>query len=66
MKFKVFTPLQPEEVLVEGDLVAQVPFLKMEYCDLGDHAMFPQLEPSIFLKSVYYEEASIMMLEPMK
>lgn len=66
LKFKVFTPLLPEEVFIKDELLASVPFLKMEDWDLGDYAKFLQLETSKLLKSVYYEEVGITRLEPMK
>lgn len=66
IKFKVFTPLLHEEVPSEGELLAQVPYLKMEDWDLGDHDKFPQLEPKKYLKAVYYEELGLTRLEPMK
>lgn len=66
LKFKVFTPLLMEEVPIEGDLMAWLAFLKMENLDLGNHDKFMQLEPSKYLKSVYYEEMGITRLEPMK
>lgn len=66
LKYRVFTPLIPNEVPVEGALLGQVPFLNREDCDLGEHSKFLQLEPSKYLKSVYYEEAGFTRLEPMK
>lgn len=63
VKYKDFTPFLPEDVPVKGD---QVPILKMEDWDLGDHIKFLQLEPNKYLKSVYYEESSVRRLEPMK
>jgi len=39
-KYKVFMPLLLEEVPIEGNLLARVPFLKMEDWDLGNHAKF--------------------------
>ena len=65
-KFQIYTPFLPEDICFEGNLLAQVPFLKMEDYDLGDHAKFPQLEPSKYLKSIYYEESGVMRLELMK
>lgn len=65
-KYKVFTPLLLEDVVVEGDLLAWVPFLKMEDWDLGDHLKFPLFEPKKYLKKVYYEESVFTRLEQMK
>lgn len=58
-KYKVFMPLLPKEVPMEGDLLAQILFLKMEDTDLGDHVKFPQLEPKKYLKKVYYDESVV-------
>lgn len=66
LKFKVFTPFFPEEVPIEDDLLARVPYLNMKYWDLSDLEKFPQLEPNKYLKMVYYDEAGITRLEPMK
>ena len=41
LKFKVFTPLLLKEVPIKGELLARVPFLKMEDWDLGNHVKFP-------------------------
>lgn len=66
LKLEVFTHFLPEEVPIEGDLLAWVPFLKMEDWDLGDHEKFQQLEHSKYLKSIYYEEASVKRIETIK
>lgn len=44
-KLMVSTPLLPESVFFEGNLLAQIPYLKMEYWDLGDLERFPKLAP---------------------
>lgn len=40
-KFMVSTPLLPKSVMVEGPLLAQIPNIKMEYKEFGDHNKFP-------------------------
>lgn len=66
LKLEVFTPFLLEEVPIEGDLLAHILFFNMEDLDLGDHEKFPQLEPSKYLKEVYYEDESIKSLETIK
>jgi len=46
MKFMVSMPLLLENVLFEGQLLNQIPILKVEDWDLGDHEKFPYLAPS--------------------
>jgi len=38
----------------------------MEDWDLGDHEIFPQLEPKKLLKSIYYEDARVTRLDPLR
>lgn len=66
VKINLFTLLLPDELPIEGELLAWVPYLKMEYLDLGNHEKFPQLEPTKYLKTVYYEEEGLTILEAMK
>lgn len=40
-KFMVCTQLLPENVLFEDNLLAQIPYLKMEEWNLGDNKKFP-------------------------
>lgn len=46
IKFKVFTPFLPNEVLVEGELLAKVPQLRMEDWDLNDQRKYPHSTPT--------------------
>jgi len=65
IKFKVFTPPLPEDIPIEGDLLARVLQLHMEDLDLNGRSKHPQFEPNKYLKYVYYEEAGVIRVEPL-
>lgn len=66
IKYKVFSPLLLEEVPIEGELLARVPHLCMEDWYLNYCNKYPQFEPNKYLQSIYYEEAGVIRVEPMK
>lgn len=66
VKYNVFTLLLPEDIPIEGELLAWIPSLKMEDWDLNDHGKYPQFDLSQYLKFIYYEKAGVTHIEPMK
>lgn len=61
--FSISTPLLPEQVPFEGLQLAWIPFLKMEDCDLANHARFPHLAIDKYMKHIYYAELGVTTLE---
>ena len=48
-----------EDVLVEGDMFAKIPLLKMEDWDLADQEKFPELSPSMYLENIPYDDGMV-------
>lgn len=64
VKYAIFTPLLPEKIPFEGELLKTIPKLKFEDNDFNDHKKYLQFAPSRYVKQVHYLERGVTRFEP--
>lgn len=64
--FLIATSLLPTEVAFESALLARIPTLKMEDCDLTKQVKFPHLETNQYMYHIYYKDIGVTKLELLK
>lgn len=66
VKYETFTPLLPEKVPFEGQLLGKIPQLKFTNSDFNDWNKYPHFAPSRYLNQVQYLEIRVIKLETYK
>lgn len=61
--FTISMPLLPKQVPFEGPWFMCISLLKIEDCDLVDHARFAHLATEKYMSTVYYAKSGVTTLE---